>query len=925
MQAVLSSTDPYVTIAKATASFGSVTRGGTVNNSADAFIVTVSPTCPETHTIAFALDVTAQGPYSYTRTCLIHATVAVRQLAYDDGAADFGLGYGAAGGGLAVRLTPDTYPCYLTYARLWPRNSCTTTLYVWDDHGPNGTPGSVLGTKPVTLSAADTWTDIDISSLNITITSGSIYLGWVDDAVTYYSGLDTDPPYYNRSWAYTGSLWMQIETAAFLGNMMVRARYSNSLPLHINPPYDYTWCATQPASGCLATSDGTAPFSWSVIAGALPPGVDLNSNTGCLTGSPTAGGTFTATIRVTDSSSTAKEGLQEFTFNVGDVPTAPSEPNPADGATDIPGDVILSWGGPAGMYSEDFNDGLAQDWQPTSPDQWQVVSGEYRANPGAASSLTTSTYAGQTWTDLSAQATMRCINMTDGTTMFVVARATPDFVADASGSAYVVGITWDGHYNVFAQISGSTVGLQPWTTSPLLHTGDQPNAIQLSLDGSTVKALINGSLAWSGSDSAIPGPGRVGLVAFGPGGGTAAGFDDVIVDEPVAFSGVLSDDQQWYNAYPIAGGTPYQAPAVPESAAHPALADENPNAQPDPPSATGSTTYDVYLGPDCDHLSLVASGLGQRSFDPPADLGENVTYCWKVVARSACGNTDGPCWSFTTAVDAAPPVITHTPLTDTGDLGPYTVCATVTDDFGVDAVTLYWSKNGGAFTSVAMMPSGAANQYCADIPGPSATGDHYCYYIEATDASAAHNTATSPAAGENCFSINSCIADTMPGTGYTSSGAGYSRGNVFLCTSQRSITNIEHYLTPTASTEMRFFVYESPALSGTYAKIHENVVPSSGTGAGWDSSGPISVQLIPGKVRHHRHCVAGRLHLRVRILRTPGFYCVRHVSGRLSRIPLPAARHPNVFVVHQRLSSENNHVHSWASALVDSAERRRIV
>ena len=62
-----------------------------------------------------------------------------------------------------------------------------------------------------------------------------------------------------------------------------------------------------------------------------------------------------------------------------------------------------------------------------------------------------------------------------------------------------------------------------------------------------------------------------------------------------------------------------------------------------------------------------------------------------------------------------------------------------------------------AFTSVPMTASGTPNQYCADIPGPSAIGDRYCYYIEATDSSTcAPNTARSPATGENCFNIIDC-------------------------------------------------------------------------------------------------------------------------------------------------------------------------
>ena len=109
-------------------------------------------------------------------------------------------------------------------------------------------------------------------------------------------------------------------------------------------------------------------------------------------------------------------------------------------------------------------------------------------------------------------------------------------------------------------------------------------------------------------------------------------------------------------------------------------------------------------------------------------------------------------------------------------------------------------------------------------------GDSYCYYIKATDISAAANTTRSPATGENCFNVTTCVTDTIGSTATNSTAAVYSRGNVFACTSAKLITKIEHYLNPSASTELRFFVYESTTPTGTYSKIHETIVPSSGTG-----------------------------------------------------------------------------------------------
>jgi hypothetical protein len=73
------------------------------------------------------------------------------------------------------------------------------------------------------------------------------------------------------------------------------------------PPLTITFPSTCCSAGTVGssyfqnffTSGGVGPFTWQVAAGQLPPGVVLTGNH--LGGTPTAAGTFTFTIKVTDS------------------------------------------------------------------------------------------------------------------------------------------------------------------------------------------------------------------------------------------------------------------------------------------------------------------------------------------------------------------------------------------------------------------------------------------------------------------------------------------------------------------------------------------------------------------------------------------------------------------------------------------------
>jgi len=317
VSAGISTTDPFVTIIKGTADFPSVNHGGQVNNASDPFIILLKPDCPETHTINFRLDVAAGfvlrppdgwrttekgGPYDYSRMCLLTYAVAVNQLAYDDGQVDEHIGHGDKGGAVAVRVTPQSYPCYPTHIRFVPYEDSGITVKVWDNDGPRGSPGTVLGSIKANVKGAGGWFDVDISSLALKIDSGSFYIGWVEGGTTYYNGLDMDPPYQQRSWAYFPSfdVWLPFEQVGLLGNLMVRVR---ECPIAAAPVVNITtgkkYCGIQAAINTARIGDqivvgkgtyyeninfkgkdlvlrSTDPNDWAVVAATIIKGVSYS-------------------------------------------------------------------------------------------------------------------------------------------------------------------------------------------------------------------------------------------------------------------------------------------------------------------------------------------------------------------------------------------------------------------------------------------------------------------------------------------------------------------------------------------------------------------------------------------------------------------------------------------------------------------------
>ncbi|RZI41730.1 CHRD domain-containing protein [Herbaspirillum sp. HC18] len=96
-----------------------------------------------------------------------------------------------------------------------------------------------------------------------------------------------------------------------------------------------------PYSQSLIATGGTTPYTWTVASGTLPAGLTLDA-TGMISGTPTAAGPSSFTVRVTDSAAPVATASHDFTLAVAAAPAAPPPPPPPPPAPPTPAAVSFS-------------------------------------------------------------------------------------------------------------------------------------------------------------------------------------------------------------------------------------------------------------------------------------------------------------------------------------------------------------------------------------------------------------------------------------------------------------------------------------------------------------------------------------------------------------------------------------------------------
>ncbi|KPK67856.1 hypothetical protein AMJ82_09675 [candidate division TA06 bacterium SM23_40] len=177
--------------------------------------------------------------------------------------------------------------------------------------------------------------------------------------------------------------------------------------------------------------------------------------------------------------------------------------------------------------------------------------------------------------------------------------------------------------------------------------------------------------------------------------------------------------------------------------------------------ATFAVVYDVGSGPVV--LPMSATGVPDEyeAYIPAQDIDTEVYYY--ITASDVEGHTSThPIGAplnmhmFTVGWDEEAPMVAHSRHYNTNDLeGPYRIYAEVSDNIGVEAVYLMYSRNGGMHHRVRMEYNDMMGNgmYHGEIPGPSEVGDIYAYDIYAMDDSYHGNATRVPEMGAFMFEI----------------------------------------------------------------------------------------------------------------------------------------------------------------------------
>ena len=106
-------------------------------------------------------------------------------------------------------------------------------------------------------------------------------------------------------------------TVLFLLALFIVPLATASTPLFITTTQLPLGTLNMPYQAALNAKGGVPPYSWSILSGALPPGLTLIAGAGVISGTPTQSGTFSFTVQVSDRINERAHAALQITVNGG--------------------------------------------------------------------------------------------------------------------------------------------------------------------------------------------------------------------------------------------------------------------------------------------------------------------------------------------------------------------------------------------------------------------------------------------------------------------------------------------------------------------------------------------------------------------------------------------------------------------------------
>jgi uncharacterized protein (TIGR03437 family) len=248
-----------------------------------------------------------------------------------------------------------------------PDGSASNAITFGISAGPSPSPISITGLSPSSTAAGGPAFTLTVNGTGF-VKGAAVLFDSVSTTTIYVSAtqLTASIPANLIATAHTATVQVSNSQGGTSNsaNFPVNAGNGTSLTIITASPLPGGTAGSQYSQALNATGGATPYKSWTVISGSLPPGISLTTLggvlTALLTGTPTASGTFTFTVQVTDSAGVT--AAKQFNLTIGgSTPTGPAISakgivNSASyaGGGVAPGEIVTIYGtglGPSSLVS----------------------------------------------------------------------------------------------------------------------------------------------------------------------------------------------------------------------------------------------------------------------------------------------------------------------------------------------------------------------------------------------------------------------------------------------------------------------------------------------------------------------------------------------------------------------------------------------